>query len=214
MPSSSPRCRSKPQSPHLGNGHHGIHHMGLFEKSENFKDNSVGLLSQADLVSNALSSLWKLTQFLYVSESLRSSLSNKSGCKDSFVHSLIQGAPTMRQDLRAQWSPRHSTFMLLWDLSPRNVKSLSCVRLFATPWTVAHQVPPSMGFFRQEYWSGLPFPSPGDLPDPGIKRGSPTVQADALTSEPPGKPREQQEKAQVSKRTNKGENKARINGGS
>ena len=187
MPSSSPRCRSKPQSPHLGNGHHGIHHMGLFEKSENFKDNSVGLLSQADLVSNALSSLWKLTQFLYISESLRSSLSTKSGCKDSLVHSLIQGAPTMRQDLRAQWSPRHSTFMFLWDLSPRKVKSLSHVRLFATPWTVAYQVPPSMGFSRQEYWSGLPFPSPGNLPNPGIEPGSPTFQADALNSEPPGK---------------------------
>ena len=57
-----------------------------------------------------------------------------------------------------------------------------------TPWTVAYQAPPSMGFSRQEYWSGLPFPSPGDLPDPGIKPRSPAVQADALTSEPPGKP--------------------------
>ena len=66
------------------------------------------------------------------------------------------------------------------------VKSLSSVRLFATPWTVAHQAPPSMGFSRQEYWSGLPFPSPGDLPDPGIKPGSPAFQTDALTSEPPG----------------------------
>ena len=47
---------------------------------------------------------------------------------------------------------------------------------------VAHQAPPSMGFSRQEYWSGLPFPSPGDLPDPGIKPGSPAFQADALTS--------------------------------
>ena len=45
-----------------------------------------------------------------------------------------------------------------------------------------------MGFSRQEFWSGLPFPSPGDLPDPGIEPGSPTLQADALTSEPPGKP--------------------------
>ena len=56
----------------------------------------------------------------------------------------------------------------------------------STPWTVAHQAPPSMGFSRQEYWSGVPFPSPGDLPDPGIKPGSPAFQADALTSEPPG----------------------------
>ena len=65
------------------------------------------------------------------------------------------------------------------------VESLSCVQLFATPWTVAHQAPPSMGFSRQEYWTGLPFPSPGDLPDPGIEPTSPTLQADALTSEPP-----------------------------
>ena len=49
------------------------------------------------------------------------------------------------------------------------VKSLSRVRLFADPWTVAYQAPQSMGFSRQEYWSGLPFPSPGDLPDPGIE---------------------------------------------
>ena len=68
------------------------------------------------------------------------------------------------------------------------MKSLSRVRLFATPWTVAHQAPLSMGFSRQEYWSGLPFPSPGDLPDPGIEPGSPALEADALTSEPPGKP--------------------------
>ena len=54
------------------------------------------------------------------------------------------------------------------------MKSLSHVRLFATPWTVAYQAPPSMGFSRQEYWSGLPFPSPRDLPNPGIEPGSPT----------------------------------------
>ena len=58
----------------------------------------------------------------------------------------------------------------------------------ATPWTVAYQAPPPIGFSRQEYWSGLPFPSPGDLPDPGIEPGSPAFQADALISEPPGKP--------------------------
>ena len=68
------------------------------------------------------------------------------------------------------------------------VKSLSRVQLFVTPWTAAHQAPPSMGFSRQEYWSGLPFPSPRDLPDPGIKPRSPALQADALTSEPPWKP--------------------------
>ena len=69
-----------------------------------------------------------------------------------------------------------------------NMKSLSRVRLFATPWTVAYQAPPSMGFSRQECWNGLPFLSPGDLPNPGIEPKSPTVQADALPSEPPGDP--------------------------
>ena len=66
------------------------------------------------------------------------------------------------------------------------VKSLSRVQLFATPWTVTHQAPLSVGFSRQGYWSGLPFSSPGDLPDPGIEPRSPALQAEALTSEPPG----------------------------
>ena len=66
------------------------------------------------------------------------------------------------------------------------VKSLSHIQLFVTPWTVAYQVPQSMEFSRQEYWSGLPFPSPGDLPNPGIESRSPALQADALLSEPPG----------------------------
>ena len=76
------------------------------------------------------------------------------------------------------------------------VKSLSRDRLFATPWSVAHQAPLSMGFqaplsmgfSRQEYWSGLPFPSPADLPHPGIELRSPALQADALLSEPPNHP--------------------------
>ena len=67
------------------------------------------------------------------------------------------------------------------------MKSLSHVQLFVTPWTVAYKAPLSMEFSRQEYWSGLPFPSPGDLLDPGIKLGSPALQADTLPSEPPGK---------------------------
>ena len=66
------------------------------------------------------------------------------------------------------------------------VTSLSRVLLFVTPWTVAHQAPLSMEFSRQEYWNGLPFPSPGDLPNPGIEPESPALQADALPSEPPG----------------------------
>ena len=64
------------------------------------------------------------------------------------------------------------------------VKSLSRVRFFVTPWTITYQAPPSMEFSRQEYWSGLPFPSPGGLPDPGIEPWSPALQVDTLPSEP------------------------------
>ena len=77
-------------------------------------------------------------------------------------------------------SPAVSAFRLPTPLERKKVKSLNRVRLFATPRTVAHQVPLSTGFFRQEYWSGLPFPSPGYLPNPGIEPGSPPWQADAL----------------------------------
>ena len=78
---------------------------------------------------------------------------------------------------------------MLWTLLDSKWVKWNCsvASDFATPWTVAYQAPPSMGFSRQEYWSGLPFPSPGDLPNPGIDPGSPTLQADALTSEPPHK---------------------------
>ena len=65
-------------------------------------------------------------------------------------------------------------------------QSLPHVRFFATPWTLACQIPLSLEFSRQEYWSGQSFPSPGDLPDPGIKPRSPALQADPLLSEPPG----------------------------
>ena len=72
----------------------------------------------------------------------------------------------------------YGNFFLAFDQE----KSLSRVRLFATPWTVAYQAPSSMEFSRLEYWSGLPFPSPGDLPNPGIKPGSSALRADALQS--------------------------------
>ena len=68
------------------------------------------------------------------------------------------------------------------------VNSLSHVQLFVTPWTIAHQTPQSMEFSRQEYWSGWPFPSPGDLPSPGIEPRSLALQVDSLPSEPRGKP--------------------------
>ena len=72
-----------------------------------------------------------------------------------------------------------------FDLFSRSVVSDS-----ATPWTVAHQAPPSTGFSRQEYWRGLPLPSSGDLPNPGIEPQSPALQTDTLPPEPPGKPQE------------------------
>ena len=75
-----------------------------------------------------------------------------------------------------------SQCLLPWDMhlvGKVKVKPLSCVRLSVTLWTAARQAPLSMAFLVQEYWSGLPFSSPGDLPDPGIKLRSPTLQADS-----------------------------------
>ena len=66
--------------------------------------------------------------------------------------------------------------------------SLSRVGPFVTPWTLAHLVPLSMELSRHKFWRGLPFPSPGELPNPGIKAGSPAWQADSLLTEPPGNP--------------------------
>ena len=92
-------------------------------------------------------------------------------------------SPKVTQNLPRIYMPPE-----LMVLSESEVNSLSHVRLFAALWTVAHQAPPSMGFSRHKYWSRLPFPSPGDFPDPGIEPRSPALQADTLTSEPPGKP--------------------------
>ena len=96
-------------------------------------------------------------------------------CRQILYHLSHRGSPTPT-------APPHP------QIRNEEVKSLSHVRLFMSPWTVAYQAPQSMEFSRQEYWSGLPFPSSGDLPDPGIEPGSPALQADALPSEPPGKP--------------------------
>jgi len=82
------------------------------------------------------------------------------------------------------------------------VKLLSHVQLFATPWAVPYQAPPSMGFSRQEYWSGLPFPSPGYLPDPGIEPRSPALEADALTSEPPNEATDKRFNSKIYKQLN------------
>ena len=72
-------------------------------------------------------------------------------------------------------------------INKSSLESVLVTQLCPPPWTVAHQSPLFMGFPRQEYWRGLPFPSPGDLPNPGIKPRSPALQADSLLSEPLGK---------------------------
>ena len=77
---------------------------------------------------------------------------------------------------------------------------------FVTPWTVASQALLSMEFSRQEYWSGLPFPSPGDLPNPGMELGSPALYADYLPSKPPGKPDIPKHQAQLLKKKFQGTN--------
>ena len=75
----------------------------------------------------------------------------------------------------------------MWYKARGGLVAQSCPTL-TTPGTVAHQAPLSMGFSRQEYWGGLPFPSPGDLPDPGIEPTSPELDEGLLPTEPPGKP--------------------------
>ena len=81
------------------------------------------------------------------------------------------------------WQLPESGSLLQVSTSATESERVSRVRLFATPWPVARQAPLSMGFSRQEYRSGLPFPSPGNLPNPGIEPGSPALQADSLPSE-------------------------------
>ena len=88
--------------------------------------------------------------------------------------------------LMAENEELKSLLMKVKEMKWSEVNSFSCVQLFETPWTVAFQALPPMGFSRQEYWSGLPFPSPENLPDPGIEPRSPALRADALLSEPQG----------------------------
>ena len=113
--------------------------------------------------------------------------------KDKIFHShrAKDRSRASKLDEESMFSPL--LILLPWRLEslpnnpPIKVKLLSRVWLFVTPWTVAHQAPPFMEFSRQEYWSGLPFPSPEDLPDPRIKPRSPALRADALPSESSGK---------------------------
>ena len=94
--------------------------------------------------------------------------------------SLVGYSPWGHKRVKHNWATKHV------HMHSEPVKSLSHVWLFASPWTVAHQAPPPMGISRQEYWRGVPLPSPGDLPDPGTEPSSRSLQADALPYEPPG----------------------------
>ena len=108
---------------------------------------------------------------------------------------LLLSFPLWNSCLKLQYCWLHK---MNWEVVSPHLFSETCLWinvlvtqscwLFATSWTVAHQVPLSMEFLRQEYWSGFPFPSPGDLPDPRTEPGYPTSQANSLPSEPPGKP--------------------------
>ena len=108
-----------------------------------------------------------------------------SGC-----HALLQGIfLTQGSNLCHFWFPHWQAGSLpLVPPGKVKVKWLSCVRLFLTPWAIAYQGPQSMEFSRQEYWSGLAFPSPGDFPNPGIKPVSPSLQVNSLPLNYQGSP--------------------------
>ena len=130
--------------------------------------------------------LWKILQEKGILDHITCFLRNMYAGQEATVRTghattdCFQTGKGVRQGCTL--SPCLFNFCAEWS----EVKLLSRVRLFATLWTVAYQTPPFTEFSRQEYWSGLPFPSPADLPEPGIEPRSPALQADALPSEPPG----------------------------
>ena len=136
------------------------------------------------------------TQYVSKFERLRSSCRTGKGqfSFQSQRRTMPKNVQTARKLHSLQMLPRLCSkscklaFSSMWTESFQMWKLLSCVLFFATPWTVAHQAPLSREFSRQEYWSGLPFSSPADLPNPWIEPKSPALQADSLPSEPPGKP--------------------------
>ena len=137
---------------------------------------------------------WKLTDFIF----LGSRITADGDCSHEIKWYLLLGRKTMTnldsilksRDITLPTKVRLVKTMVFPVVmyECEKVTSFSHVWLFVTPWTVAHQAPPPMSFYRQEYWTEFPFPSPRNLPNPGIKPGSPTLQADTLLSELPEKP--------------------------
>ena len=109
------------------------------------------------------------------SPSMCSKVALSSPLSDHLPH--LNFLPIIQSRLKPYHIPIYlfNTSLSQYNVSSRKVKSFSHVWLFATPWTIAYWAPRSMGFSRQEYWSGLPFPSPGDLHNPGIEPGSPSL---------------------------------------
>ena len=117
---------------------------------------------------------------------------NSGGCKLTLGHQPPNLSCDCLRDLCTHTKSEKKNVEVSFKCYWKWKWSRSVVSDSVTPWIAAYQAPPSMGISRQEYWSRLPFPSPGDLPDPGIKprdrTRSPALEADTLTSEPPGKP--------------------------
>ena len=112
---------------------------------------------------------------------------------EEFLATGPQGSPSLTSWCYCTWQ----------YISSEKVKvSVTCVWLFTTPWVVANQDPRSVEFSRQEYGIGLPFPTPGDLPNPGIEPRSPALQADSLPTEPPGKLTHLQIASQIQNKSN------------
>ena len=109
--------------------------------------------------------------------------------KSEVVHATQEQVSKLTAVLLSSVSTQHFSYQLSTQEEKVKVNHAQSCPTLETPWTTAaYQAPLSMGFSRQGNWSGLPFPSPGDLPNPGIEPGSPALQADALPSESPGKP--------------------------
>ena len=129
---------------------------------------------------------WKRSVFIPIAKK-----GNAKECSNYHTTALISHPSKvmlkiLQVRLQSTWTKNFQMSKLSLEKAGEREKSLSHVRLFVTPWTVAYQAPPSMGFFRQEYWSGLPLSSPGNLPNPGIKPRS-ALQADSLPSKLPEK---------------------------